>query len=266
MCLQALQDRPHPEVVTQLTVGVPLGYMCAAAYYSLFKLGIFSFYYMVPHATDPHSLLMNAGQVSRFAAPLAFNFLHVVRMHEGLRNKQVRSVVNCLLQRGVQYPSMSLSKLQASYRSSNLQRTCQRNCALPLLFDCLWMPSTFACVMVTGQFSPASNASFIAVDRILTCRHQVQAVYWPITFEVCALVSCIVQQINLGKGPTCMRQLAHACSSLPALLTADKSLLYAVQTLVFAQKMGSALKDVPILNRDFNTWFPITLVIYCAVL
>ena len=89
MGVQLVYDGQHSEFVTQLTIGVPLIYMCAAAYFSLFKLAIFSFYYMVPHATDPHSLLMNAGQVSRFAAPLAFNFLHVVRMHEGLRNRQV---------------------------------------------------------------------------------------------------------------------------------------------------------------------------------
>lgn len=95
MVLQAVQDRSHAEVLTQLAVGVPLSYMCGAAYYSLFKLGIFSFYHMVPHATDPHSLLMNAGQVSRFAAPLAFNFLHVVRMQEGLRNKEVCAGGTC---------------------------------------------------------------------------------------------------------------------------------------------------------------------------
>ena len=59
---------------------------------------MFSFYHMVPRATDPHSLLMNAGQVSRFAAPLAFNFLHVVRMQAGLRNGQV-GILPCLYKR-----------------------------------------------------------------------------------------------------------------------------------------------------------------------
>lgn len=88
-----MQDHRHAEVLTQTAIGLPLCYMCAAAYYSLFKLGIFSFYHMVPHATDSHSLLMNAGQVSRFAAPLAFNFLHVVRMHNGLRNGEVRHLL-----------------------------------------------------------------------------------------------------------------------------------------------------------------------------
>lgn len=84
-----VQNQQHGEVLTQIVVGLPLSYMCGAAYYSLFKVGIFSFYHMVAHATDPHSLLMNAAQVSRFAAPLAFNFLHVIRMQTGLPNGQV---------------------------------------------------------------------------------------------------------------------------------------------------------------------------------
>lgn len=72
----------HGEVATQLLTALPLAYMCGSAYYSLFELVIFSYYRMVPHATDPISLLLNAGQVCRFAAPLAYNFMHVIRMNE----------------------------------------------------------------------------------------------------------------------------------------------------------------------------------------
>ena len=61
--VQLVYDGQHSEVVTQTTIGLPLWYMCAAAYYSLFKLGMFSFYHMVPRATEPHSLLMNSAQV-----------------------------------------------------------------------------------------------------------------------------------------------------------------------------------------------------------
>ena len=46
------------------------------------SLGVFPFYRVVRGATEPRSLLANAGQVSRFAAPLAYNYLHVIRMHE----------------------------------------------------------------------------------------------------------------------------------------------------------------------------------------
>ena len=61
--MQLVYDGQHSEVVTQTTIGLPLWYMCTAAYYSLFKLGMFSFYHMVPRATEPHSLLMNSAQV-----------------------------------------------------------------------------------------------------------------------------------------------------------------------------------------------------------
>ena len=66
-----------------ILAGAPLAYMAAAAYAALFSLGVFPFYRVVPRATEPRSLLANAGQVSRFAAPLAYNFLHVVRMVGG---------------------------------------------------------------------------------------------------------------------------------------------------------------------------------------
>ena len=49
--------------MTQLLSALPLAYMAAACYYSLFQLGMFSFYHVVPHATNAHSLLMNAAQV-----------------------------------------------------------------------------------------------------------------------------------------------------------------------------------------------------------
>ena len=66
-----MYDGQHSEVVTQTTIGMPLWYMCAAAYFSLFKLGMFSFYHMVPHATDSHSLLMNSAQGALSCCPLA---------------------------------------------------------------------------------------------------------------------------------------------------------------------------------------------------
>ena len=41
-----------------------------------------------------------------------------------------------------------------------------------------------------------------------------------------------------------------------------------MQKLVFARKMGAAMADVPLFGTDltFNTWFPLTLVIYCTLL
>ena len=59
----------------QVVVAFPLFYMCFCTFYSLFKLGMFSFYQLVPRNTDSISLLVNASLVCRYAAPLSYNFL-----------------------------------------------------------------------------------------------------------------------------------------------------------------------------------------------
>ncbi len=70
MCAaQMVNAGEQGEAMTQLLSALPLAYMAAACYYSLFQLGMFSFYHVVPRATNAHSLLMNAAQVS--ASPLA---------------------------------------------------------------------------------------------------------------------------------------------------------------------------------------------------
>ena len=68
----------------QLLVAAPLAYVSYCTFFSLFKLGS-SFsslqsYHMVARATHSWSLLLNASLLCRFAAPLAFNYLHVIRM------------------------------------------------------------------------------------------------------------------------------------------------------------------------------------------
>lgn len=65
-----------------------LSYTCTCVYYSLYKLGSFSFYLLVPRHTDGYSLLSNAMFMCRFSAPLAFNFLYLVQM-SGLSNGTV---------------------------------------------------------------------------------------------------------------------------------------------------------------------------------
>lgn len=42
--------------------------------------------------------------------------------------------------------------------------------------------------------------------------------------------------------------------------------LPAPQKMVFFQKAGAMNSDVPILGQDFNTWFPLTMVVYVALL
>jgi hypothetical protein len=58
-----------------IVVAFPLFYMCGCAFYSLFKLGMFSFYQLVPRNTDAYSLLVNASLVCRYSAPLSYNYL-----------------------------------------------------------------------------------------------------------------------------------------------------------------------------------------------
>ncbi|GJP29655.1 hypothetical protein CLOM_g19288 [Closterium sp. NIES-68] len=69
----------HGEAV-QLIVFVPLVYLCVCTYFSLFKLGMFSFYYLVPGHTDSVSLLLNCSMVSRYAAPMCYNFLSLIHL------------------------------------------------------------------------------------------------------------------------------------------------------------------------------------------
>ena len=35
--------------------------------------------------------------------------------------------------------------------------------------------------------------------------------------------------------------------------------------MVFIQKM-KGMNDVPVLGQDFNTWFPLTITVYCGML
>ena len=58
-----------------LAIFVPLFYVCFCAYLSIGRLGMFSFYTLVPYGTDSLSLLFNASLVCRYSAPLAYNFL-----------------------------------------------------------------------------------------------------------------------------------------------------------------------------------------------
>eukprot|EP00899_Mesostigma_viride_P004743 jgi/Mesvir1/1426/Mv14422-RA.3 len=69
---------PDNETGMKLLVGVPLAYVCVCSYYSLFRLGAFSFYYLVPGHTDSLSLLINAALMCRFAAPVCYNFLMTI--------------------------------------------------------------------------------------------------------------------------------------------------------------------------------------------
>ncbi|MCO5589145.1 hypothetical protein L7F22_043111 [Adiantum nelumboides] len=71
------------EILVQTVAFIPLMYMCACTYFSLFKLGMFTFYYLTPKYTSSVSLLMICSMVARYAAPIAYNFLNLLRLGDG---------------------------------------------------------------------------------------------------------------------------------------------------------------------------------------
>jgi len=73
--LSVMVENAETSSALHMVVAFPLFYMCGCAFYSLFKLGMFSFYQLVPRNTDAYSLLVNASLVCRYSAPMSYNFL-----------------------------------------------------------------------------------------------------------------------------------------------------------------------------------------------
>jgi hypothetical protein len=64
----------------QLLIMLPLTYVLAATFTAFFAINVGSLYALLPHATSSFSLLFIANLMARFAAPLCFNYLHVLSM------------------------------------------------------------------------------------------------------------------------------------------------------------------------------------------
>ncbi|GMH42927.1 hypothetical protein BSKO_10849 [Bryopsis sp. KO-2023] len=69
-----IHDVHHDAAIFSLSF-MFLAYPAVAVYYTLFKLGRFSFYLLVPRHTAPYSLVSNSLFMCRFAFPLAFNYM-----------------------------------------------------------------------------------------------------------------------------------------------------------------------------------------------
>ncbi|KAF8377331.1 hypothetical protein HHK36_030708 [Tetracentron sinense] len=69
------------EVLVQVSAFIPLMYMCMCTYYSLFKIGMLMFYSLTPRQTSSVSLLMICSMVARYAPPISYNFLNLIRLH-----------------------------------------------------------------------------------------------------------------------------------------------------------------------------------------
>eukprot|EP00696_Hemimastix_kukwesjijk_P010995 gnl/Hemi2/23839_TR8004_c0_g1_i1.p1 gnl/Hemi2/23839_TR8004_c0_g1~~gnl/Hemi2/23839_TR8004_c0_g1_i1.p1 ORF type:complete len:597 (-),score=98.49 gnl/Hemi2/23839_TR8004_c0_g1_i1:302-2092(-) len=77
-------------MIYQILVLVPMGYMCCCIYASLFKLKLFDYYQMhFNRHTDPASLVFSACYVCRMQAPLCFNFLTLIRASGGTIYSQI---------------------------------------------------------------------------------------------------------------------------------------------------------------------------------
>ncbi|XP_024534652.1 LMBR1 domain-containing protein 2 homolog isoform X2 [Selaginella moellendorffii] len=70
------------EILVQVLAFVPVMYMCACTYFSLFKLGMFTYYYFAPKYTNAVSLLMICSMVSRYAPPVCYNYLGLIRLED----------------------------------------------------------------------------------------------------------------------------------------------------------------------------------------
>jgi hypothetical protein len=68
------------EVLLQVVAFIPLAYMCVCTYFSLIRLGMMTIYYLAPKHTSSVSLLMLCSMVARYAAPLCYNFLYLIRL------------------------------------------------------------------------------------------------------------------------------------------------------------------------------------------
>ncbi|KAI5406102.1 hypothetical protein KIW84_052737 [Lathyrus oleraceus] len=68
------------ELLVQAFAFVPLMYMCICTYYSLFKIGMLMFYSLTPRQTSSVNLLMICSMVARYAPPISYNFLNLIRL------------------------------------------------------------------------------------------------------------------------------------------------------------------------------------------
>ncbi|KAL0335086.1 UNVERIFIED_CONTAM: LMBR1 domain-containing protein 2B, partial [Sesamum radiatum] len=69
----------------EMLVQVTALYMCVCTYYSLFKIGMLTFYSLTPRQTSSVSLLMICSMVARYAPPISYNFLNLIHLDNGAK-------------------------------------------------------------------------------------------------------------------------------------------------------------------------------------
>lgn len=70
------------EMLVQVFAFLPLMYMCVCTYYSLFQIGMLMFYSLTPRQTSSISLLMICSMVARYAPPISYNYLNLIRLDD----------------------------------------------------------------------------------------------------------------------------------------------------------------------------------------
>eukprot|EP00741_Cyanophora_paradoxa_P008666 tig00001366_g8389.t1 len=72
-------------MAVQMIAALPLAYMVACAYFTLYKIRLFSLYQLHPNRqTDAYSLLFNAGYVARISSALCYNYINMLNLSDDL--------------------------------------------------------------------------------------------------------------------------------------------------------------------------------------
>jgi len=82
------------DIVMSLMLSIPLLFIMFCSYWSLFKIKLFTYYRLLPHRSDPYSLHFSAAYLSRLAAPLTLNFLHMCKFTGSSFQKVMSSMEN----------------------------------------------------------------------------------------------------------------------------------------------------------------------------
>ncbi|CAF1331510.1 unnamed protein product [Adineta ricciae] len=84
--------RSHYDYFTiEIVCCLSLAYLCLCAYYTIFRIRIFNYFYLsLYHLTDENSLIFAATFLCRLTAPLSYNFLGMIHMDQVITTETSR--------------------------------------------------------------------------------------------------------------------------------------------------------------------------------
>jgi len=81
----------HDYFTLEIFCCLSIAYLCLCAYYTIFRMRIFNYFYLsLYHLTDENSLIFAATFLCRLTAPLSYNFLGMIHMDQGIIKKTIR--------------------------------------------------------------------------------------------------------------------------------------------------------------------------------